>query len=360
MVSELLDYLNNNLLIAFFCGFDITKPLPSYWTFDRFLKNFDNNILSDIMKSQVSFLADKAVIDSSFIGLDSTPIAANTSQNNPKSFVKNKFKPDNIPKSDKDCKLGVHTASNKANEKNYAFYWGYKNHVLVDCISGLPISELTTTANIHDSSVALDILADTHSFFSLSECTFIADKGYDVKNIYNRVSELYQGECIIPINKRNTKSPKLLPQGNPICQAGLAMWKDGKFSDNGRTRQKFCCPLKSSKTNDCPCHHKNFYNGKKHRGCTKYITIPDTDDPRLSVDRNSKAFKAVYSLRTECERYNSRFKNTGQERMWVRNISSVTNLNTLAHISLLAVAIAAIADNSGISYRKLKSVKRTA
>ena len=265
MVSELLDYLNNNLLIAFFCGFDITKPLPSYWTFDRFLKNFDNNILSDIMKSQVSFLADKAVIDSSFIGLDSTPIAANTSQNNPKSFVKNKFKPDNLPKSDKDCKLGVHTASNKANEKNYAFYWGYKNHVLVDCISGLPISELTTTANIHDSSVALDILADTHSFFSLSECTFIADKGYDVKNIYNRVSELYQGECIIPINKRNTKTPKLLSQGNPICQAGLAMWKDGKFSDNGRTRQKFCCPLKSSKTNDCPCHHKNFYNGKKHR-----------------------------------------------------------------------------------------------
>lgn len=63
-------------------------------------------------------------------------------------------------------------------------------------------------------------------------------------------------------NKRNTKNPKLLPQGNPVCAAGLATWKDGKFSDNGRTRQKFCCPLKSSKDTDCPCHHKNFYNGK--------------------------------------------------------------------------------------------------
>ena len=104
------------------------------------------------------------------------------------------------------------------------------------------------------------------------------------------------------------------------------MWKDGKFSDNGRTRQKFCCPLKSSKDADCPCHHKNFYNGKKHRGCTKYITIPD--DLRLSVDRDSKYFKSNYSLRTECERYNSRFKNTGQERMWARNKSSVTNLNS--------------------------------
>ena len=147
-------------------------------------------------------------------------------------------------------------------------------------------------------------------------------------------------------------------QGNPVCEAGFAMWKDGKFSDRRRTRQKFCCHLKSSQNADCPCHHKNFYNGKKHRGCTKYITIPD--DLRLSVDRSSDYFKNNYSLRTECERYNSCFKNTSQERMWVRNQTSVTNLNTLAHISLLAVAVAAITTQSGQSYRKLKTVKRIA
>ena len=56
MVSDLVDYLNNNLLIAHYCGFDISHPLPSYWTFDRFLINFDNDILSDIMQSQVRFL----------------------------------------------------------------------------------------------------------------------------------------------------------------------------------------------------------------------------------------------------------------------------------------------------------------
>lgn len=358
MITDLVDYLNNNLLIAHYCGFDISLPLPSYWTFDRFLKNFDHSILSSLMQSQVLSLAAEGIMDSSFIGLDSTPVSANTSQNNPKSFLPNKFKHDNQPKADKDCRLGVHTASNQTNENNYAFYWGYKNHVLVDCISGLPICELTTTAEVADSTVALDILADTHAFLPVTECTFLADKGYDVKSIYNQVKALYDGECIIPLNKRNTKNPKLLPQGNPVCEAGLAMWKDGKFSDRGRTRQKFCCPLKSSPNTDCPCHHKNFYNGKKHRGCTKYVTIPD--DLRLSIDRNSKYFKSNYSLRTECERYNSRFKNTGQERMWVRNKSSVTNLNTLAHISLLAVAVAAVASQSRQSYRKLKSVKRTA
>lgn len=357
-IIDLVDYLNNNLLVAHYCGFDVTIPLPSYWTFDRFLKNFDNSILSNIMKSQVTFLARKGIVDTSFIGLDSTSVAANTSHNNPKSFLANKFRPDNQPKSDADCRLGVHTASNQANEKNCEFYWGYKNHILVDCISGLPIYEITTTADIHDAVVALDILADTHSFLPITECTFLADKGYDAKNIYNRVHALYQGECIIPLNKRNTKNPKLLPQGNPVCEAGLAMWKDGKFSEKGRTRQKFCCPLKSSKDADCPCHHKNFYNGRKHRGCTKYITLPE--DLRLSIDRNSNYFKSSYSLRTECERYNSRFKNTGQERMWVRNKNSVTNLNTLAHISLLAVAVAAIIVNARQSYRKLKSMKRIA
>lgn len=358
MLSDLVDYLNNNLLISHYCGFDVTRPLPSYWTFDRFLINFDHVLLSNIMRSQVLFLSNSAIIDTSFIGLDSTPISANTSQNNPKSFLSNKFKPDNQPKADKDCKLGVHTASNQHSEKKYEFYWGYKNHVLIDCISGLPIFEMTTTANVSDASVALDILENTHSFLSVSECTFLADKGYDVKLIYHHVKTLYDGECVIPLNKRNTKNPKLLPQGNPICNAGLAMWKDGKFSDSGRTRQKFCCPLKFSKNSSCPCHHKNFYNGKKHRGCTKYITIPD--DLRLSIDRNSKYFKRTYSLRTECERYNSRLKSTGQERMWVRNKSSVANLNTFAHISLLAVAIATITMNFRQSYRKLKTVKRIA
>lgn len=81
----------------------------------------------------------------------------------------------------------------------------------------------------------------------MSECSFLADKAYDVKAIYNTVHDTYNGDCFIALNKRNTKSPKKLPSGNIICEAGLAMHKDGKFSDSGRTRQKYCCPLKRSK-----------------------------------------------------------------------------------------------------------------
>ena len=82
-------------------------------------------------------------------------------------------------------------------------------------------------------------------------------------------------------------------------------------------------------------------------------------DYRLSIDRSCLCFKRTYALRTECERYNSRFKASGQERLWVRNGNSAANLNTLAHISALAVALAAVLHVSH-SYRSAKQLRRSA
>ena len=356
-ITDLADYLDNNRLIAHYCGFNIMEPLPSYWTYDRCLRQLNNGALKSIMANLGWKLYELGVADASFVGLDSTPVMANTKQNNPKSFAKNKFSKENHPKSDPDCALGVHSASNQHNERRYEFYWGYKSHVLVDCISGLPLYELTTPGNIADSAVAADILAAANQTVSLKECTFLADKGYDVKSIYNTVKTVYEGEAFIPLNPRGTKDLKALPAGNPVCEAGFAMHKDSKTTDNNRTRQKYCCPFRQSKTGECPCNHKNWNNGKKSRGCTKYRTVPD--DYRLSIDRSCLYFKQTYALRTECERYNSRFKSTGQERLWVRNGASAANLNTLAHISALAVALAAVLHGSH-SYRSAKQLRRSA
>ena len=358
-ITDLADYLNNNRLIAYYCGFNIMEPLPSYWTYDRFLKNLDHTVLEEVMASQVKLLFDAGIVDASFIGLDSTPVAANTKLNNPKSFAKNKFSKENHPKSDPDCALGVHTASNQHNEQNFEFYWGYKSHVLVDCISGLPLYELTTPANVADSTVAKEILDAANRIIPMKECTFIADKGYDVTSIYDHVRTVYKGDCFIPINKRGTKTPEKLPAGNPICEAGLAMNKDGKTSDgHGGLRQKFCCPFRQSNSGECPCCHKNWNNGKKNRGCTKYAAIPD--DYRLSINRDCKQFKRIYALRTECERYNSRFKATGQQRLWIHNGKSAANLNSIAHIAALAVAYTAVVTRENVSYRGLKTLRRSA
>ena len=217
-ISDLHDYLSNNLVIAHYCGFVISRKLPSYAKLTRFIREFDNDILQTVMQSQVLKAAGLSLIDSSFIALDATPVKANVSNNNPKSFKKNKFSKASPPKADKNCRLGVQTASNQHDEKKYEFYWGYNNHILVDC------------------------------------------------------------------------------------------------------------------------------------------TIPD--DYRLSIDRSSIAFKSVYALRTEAKRYNSHFKQAGCEIVFVRSGNSVKNLNTIAHISLLSIAIAAVITKKDVSYRSVKTLKR--
>lgn len=183
-ITDLADYLNNNRLIAHYCGFDIMKLLPSYWTDDHFLKKLDNGELKEIMAEQVKKLYRLGVVDASFIGPDSTPVAANTKQNDPKSFAKDKFKPENHPKADPDCALGVHSTSNQHDERRFEFYWGYKSHVLVDCISGLPLYELTTPANTADFAVVQEVLAAANAVLPLRECAFLGDKGYDAKDVY--------------------------------------------------------------------------------------------------------------------------------------------------------------------------------
>ena len=93
-----------------------------------------------------------------------------------------------------------------------------------------------------------------------------------------------------------------------------------------------------------PLQPQELEQWEEKQGCVKYRIVPS--DYRLSIDRHCLYFKRTYALRTECERYNSRFKASGQERLWVRNGNSVANLNTLAHISALAVALAAVLSGS--------------
>ncbi len=57
-----------------------------------------------------------------------------------------------------------------------------------------------------------------------------------------------------------------------------------------------------------------------------------TLDYRLSIDQDYSRFKRTYALRMERERYNFRFRSSGQERLWIRNGNSAA----------LAVALTAV------------------
>ena len=359
-ISQLQEYLFNNQIIAYTCGFDINRKLPSYWTYRRFIKNTAHEWFAAVMKEQVKALVSLGFIDGGFVSLDSTIIEANTSKNNSKSFCKNRFDKSSQPKADKDCRLGVKTASNDFNEKRHEFFWGYKNHILLDAISGLPIAEVTTPANVTDGEIAIPLLKGTHSWLPLDETFFFADKGYDIRAIYNFVHDDLNGHCFIPLNQRRSKpNRKSLPNGNLLCEAGLAMNKDGRQYLQNAIKQKYCCPFRASKNDSlCPCNHPRYFNGKKNRGCIKYVST--SNDYRSSINRDSRYFKSVYSLRTESERYNSRWKNLNTDKASVRNLAAIANLNTIGHICLLALAAASVKSGKTHCLKSLKNFKASA
>lgn len=46
-VTELYNFLDTNPYIAYLCGFEPFKPLPSYSIFQRFIKNVDDSYLKE-------------------------------------------------------------------------------------------------------------------------------------------------------------------------------------------------------------------------------------------------------------------------------------------------------------------------
>lgn len=263
-ITLLRDFLYSNLKIAQLCGFDITKKLPSYSVFQRHIKNIENSDLKEVMKSQVKTLIKLGAINNEIVSVDSTPIKANTKYNNPKCFSKNKFSKDNPPKSDKDCKLGVHTANNEDTDKNYEFYWGYKNLIMCDAKSGLPIYEVTLTGEKADVSNLISFLDEIDCWFSLKNSNLLADKGFDSRANYNYIKDILHGKVFIAKNRRNTKSIETLSFGNPLCEAGLAMHKDGQQYLKNSIKQKYCCPFRTSKDDSkCSCNHPKYNNGHK-------------------------------------------------------------------------------------------------
>lgn len=65
----------------------------------------------------------------------------------------------------------------QTNEKNYPLYWGYKGHVLVDCISGLPVCDMATAADATDYSTALDLIARADAVLPLSDMHLYRGQG---------------------------------------------------------------------------------------------------------------------------------------------------------------------------------------
>ena len=344
-MPRLIKYLDSIPPLAEMCGFDL-GALPDESQFYRFLKTTKNTTLKTIHKAANEALIQAELISLDEFILDSKPIQAATKENNFKNPNRNTTKKAKRCKRNPQATLSYYSCQViNGKKQNMMFFWGFRTHAIVTK-EGICLIEKTLPNNITDADAAFSLIKALKRQYRFKKgALFIADKAYDVRELYTFIVEQMKSIPYIPINPRNTQNDKTFgPHGSPLCEAGIEMKSAGAWTENNRDRIKFRCPLKMSKgiseQHDpiCPANHPAFDTGKCY-GCTKYLDV--TDDARSKVPRDSIEFKETFKHRQTAEQYFSRMGDREAEQTTHYGYTAISNQMTIAHLTASLIAVAA-------------------
>ena len=344
-VPQLIKYLDSIPPLAEMCGFDL-GALPDESQFYRFLKNTKNSILKVIHKTANDRLIKEGLISLDEFMLDSKPIQAATKENNFKNPSRNTTNKSKKPRRNPRATLSYYSCQIiNGKKQNMIFFWGFRTHAVVTK-EGICLVEKTLPNNITDQDAAFSLIRELKRKYRFKKgAIFLADKAYDVRELYTFIVEQMKSTPYIPINPRNQRNDKTFgPHGCPICDGGFEMKSVGRWTEGNRERLKFHCPIKASKKlakkhgSICPANHPLFNTGKCY-GCTKYLDV--TDDARSRVPRDSKHFKETFKNRQTVEQYFSRLGDREAEQTTHYGFTTISNQMTIAHLTASLIAVAA-------------------
>jgi len=341
-LSELAFELKNNPIMAETLGFPAWEAPPSVERFSHFLRSTHNEELQVIRLFLVHQLIEEKVITGESVSIDSCPIEANVRENNLKTSVKTRFDKNHRPPGDPDARLGIKIYYPQPFKKKIVFFWGYRNHILNDATSELPLHECTLPADEDEKKQAVPLLEELTTFFTLPIKYVIGDANYDTEEILSHIADKMKSTPIIPRNPRRTKSEEFKIKKDTVhCAADLAMPRKGKMTVKGKTYLQYCCPLYYGKKYQglyliCPAGHPKFFTQK---GCNYLMRL--TPNVRDRIDYGTIRFKKKYNLRTSVERVFSRLLAITMQKPTVIGLQATENHCTIAHITVLLVALMA-------------------
>jgi hypothetical protein len=156
-----------------------------------------------------------------------------------------------------------------------------------------------------------------------------ADAAFDAWYVYECAAR-HGGIGAVPLNQHGHPLYRRDADGTPVCREGLRMHPTYQFDHTyGYRAQRFRCPLLFPHPTGQLCEHEQFVKGK---GCVKDVNWERGGQMRVTLDRGSPLYHAIYTQRTTCERINSQAQALGIERPKVRNQRSVKHLNTLIYV----------------------------
>lgn len=339
---ELEFELLNNPSMAEPLGLDPLKKPPSDERFSEFLRSNPNGYFQIVRKLLVQELINEGVIRGTGIGFDSCPIEASVKENNLKTSVKDRYDKHRLVSGDKDARVGVSIHFPSPFKKKIHYFWGYRNHIINDLESELPVWEVTLQANKSEKPVGLSMLKQLHRVFSLPVEVVAGDANYDVEAILKYIIEQMKAEAMIPRNPGNTQNtPYTVRKDKIYCQAELPMYRKGKMTNKGVVYCQYSCPLYWSKEFRgtyllCPAGHPKFL---KQKGCNVLIRL--TPSIREKINYGTEKFKKTYNKRTSVERVFSRLLSIAMQKPTVKGLRAIRNHCTIAHITVLLVALTA-------------------
>ena len=343
-LSDLVCSLRENPSLFESLGFDPFAPVPSIERFSVWLRSTPNESLQDIRLALVRSLIDRGAVKGSIVSLDSCPVPSPVRENNLKTSVKDRFNKELYPRSDPDARLGAYRVFVGSGSQKIRYFWGYRNHIAVDFETELPLWEYTYPANHHESRVAIELLESCQQQLQLPVQVVCADSAYDSEKILLFIIHQLHAEPVVAPNERYQAKPDFHVQSDVVlCPANLAMVYKGRMTPKktGITYRQYSCPLHYSKAMRqrfllCPANHPKFLSQK---GCN-YLRR-ETPSCRGQIPYGSARFVDLYKKRTSVERVFSRLLSLAMQRPTVHGLQAMCNSCTVAHITVLLVALAA-------------------
>jgi hypothetical protein len=265
-------------------------------------------------------------------------------ENNPRAYVKERYHKDQQPAGDPDCKLGVKRSTNKeqpdgSTKEEKEYLWGSGSGVASATVPGygdVVVAEYTLPFNENDITYFVPLYLRTVTTLGFFPTYITADAAFDAWYTYQMV--VYRrGIAAIPLNQHGHPESQRAADGVPLCAKGLRMHPTYQFSHTyGYLSQRFRCPLLFPHASGQTCDHPQFL---KEKGCVKDLNWELGGQMRVTLDRQSPLYQAIYAQRTSTERINSQSKALGIKRPKVRNLHSVRTLNTLTYLVINARAL---------------------
>ncbi len=325
-------------------GFAVQRTVPTARWLREKQRTLSQPMLQALLAATVQDLCEAIPGLGETVAFDVTHLYAFVKENNPRAYVKERFKKDQQPRGDPDCKLGVKRSTNKeqpdgSTKEEKEYLWGYGSGVASATIPGygdVVVAESTLPFNENDISYFVPLYIRTVATLGFFPTHITADAAFDAWYTYQMV--VYRtGIAAIPLNQHGHPESQRAADGVPLCAKGLRMHPTYPFSHTyGYRSQRFRCPLLFPEANGQTCDHPQFL---KEKGCVKDLNWELGGQMRVTLDRDGPLYKAIYKQRTSTERINSQSKALGIKRPKVRNIRSVRNLNTLTYLVINARAL---------------------